>query len=149
MNSRKMLVPKPLLLTPSGCSLGHIFSLSFGKETSNLQFGRNQGLLHLLAYLDGKFRAKLPGHCESPLQRLENTSDGCLPDVNTRNWVLRMKARRALPAVTQQNPRKVGRGVHASLPRARPQLHSGSSSGQPGSRLSAVGNAEAGLQPEG
>lgn len=36
MNSRKMLVPKPLLLTPSGCSSGHIFSLCFGKETSNL-----------------------------------------------------------------------------------------------------------------
>ena len=108
MNSRKVLVPKPLLLTPSGCSSGHILSRSFGKETSNLQFGWNQGLLHLLAYLDGKFGTKLPGTCEPPLRQLQNTSDGSLPDVNTHNWVLMMKARRALPAITSKTPGRRG-----------------------------------------
>ena len=152
MNSRKVLVPKPLLLTPLGCSSGHIFSLSFGKETSNLQFGWNQGLLHLLAYLDGKFGTKLPGTCEPPLQQLENTSDGSLPDVNTHNWVLMMKARRALPAITSKTPGRRGEvftlfSLMHDLSFIQEALWGSSS--KPGSRLSAVGNAEAGLQPEG
>ena len=70
--------------------------------------GQNTGVGSLSLYLDGKFGTKLPGTCEPPLRQLQNTSDRSLPDVNTHNWVLMMKARRALPAITSKTPGRRG-----------------------------------------
>lgn len=75
MKPRKILLPKAIGVSPStglvraaNPSVGHIVYLSFGKESSNLGFGWNQGPLHLRGWLDGKLRAKLQGPCRSPLE---------------------------------------------------------------------------------
>lgn len=76
MKPRKILLPKAIGVFPLALGLfgqpspivGHIFYLSFGKESSNLGFGWNQGPLHVRGWLDGKLRAKLQGACRSPLE---------------------------------------------------------------------------------
>ena len=113
-----------------------------------MQFGWNQGLLHLLAYLDGKFGTKLPGTCEPPLRQLQNTSDGSLPDVNTHNWVLMMKARRALPAKPAK-PQEDEERCSRFSPLRTTSASFRKLFGAPHPSQGAVGNAEAGLQPEG
>lgn len=76
MKLRKILLPKAISIFPlalgvfwqPSSSVGHIFYLSFGKESSNLGFGWNQGPLHLRGWLDGKLRATLQGPSRSPLE---------------------------------------------------------------------------------